>query len=70
MPDPPFTGLLADRYGARPVVIGAGLLYAAGLGLAAIGLFNILGTWICCLAGARWQKWRVLTVIDLARPPP
>lgn len=51
-------------------MIGAGLLYAAGLGLAAIGLFNILGTWICGLAGARWQKWRVLTVIDLARPPP
>src|ERR1700758_2794749 len=29
----PFVGALADRYGARPVLIGTSLLYAAGLAL-------------------------------------
>ncbi|MEW6690152.1 MAG: MFS transporter [Pseudomonadota bacterium] len=29
----PFVGALADRYGARPVVIGTALVYAAGLAL-------------------------------------
>src|ERR1700704_3481530 len=32
----PFAGLLADRYGARPVVLVCGLLYVAGLALAAM----------------------------------
>ena len=36
-PAQPFARLLADRYGARPVLIGAGLLYVAGLGQAAAG---------------------------------
>ncbi len=27
----PFVGALADRYGPRPVLIGTGLMYAAGL---------------------------------------
>src|SRR5712692_3251973 len=31
----PFVGALADRYGARPVLIGTALLYAAGLVLMA-----------------------------------
>src|SRR4026207_1726368 len=29
----PVVGALADRYGARPVVFGTALIYAAGLGL-------------------------------------
>src|SRR3954462_6257129 len=29
----PFVGALADRYGARPVLIGTALIYAAGLAL-------------------------------------
>src|SRR6266566_9918792 len=29
----PFVGALADRYGARPVLIGTALTYAAGLAL-------------------------------------
>src|SRR5262245_29360933 len=32
----PFAGLLADRWGARPVVAAAGCCYALGLGLAAL----------------------------------
>lgn len=27
----PFTGMIADRFGARPVIVAGGLLYAAGL---------------------------------------
>ncbi len=50
------------------VLIDGGLDLSAGAAvLAAIGLFNILGTWVCGLAGARWQKSRVLTVVYLAR---
>ena len=53
----PFAGLLADRYGARPVVIGAGLLYAAGLGLAATatnGTMFTLGLGLLCGIGVGW----------------
>lgn len=32
----PFTGALADRYGARPVIVVGGLLYTAGLALMSI----------------------------------
>src|SRR5258708_29594003 len=31
----PIAGLLADRYGARPVVLVCGLIYVAGLAMAA-----------------------------------
>src|SRR5215204_1261014 len=32
----PVAGLLADRHGARPVVIAGGALYAAGMAVAAL----------------------------------
>lgn len=42
----PFTGILADRYGAKPIVIGGAVLYASGLWIMSVvagqGLF-ILG---------------------------
>jgi predicted MFS family arabinose efflux permease len=50
------------------LLIDGGLGLSAGAAvLAAIGLFNILGTWGCGLAGARWRKSRVLTVVYIAR---
>jgi predicted MFS family arabinose efflux permease len=40
----PFVGALADRHGARPVVVGCAVIYAAGLGLMALAgrLFGAL----------------------------
>jgi predicted MFS family arabinose efflux permease len=46
----PFVGMLADRYGARPVAVGGVLIYAAGLGLMMIAksaLLLTLGAGIC-----------------------
>jgi predicted MFS family arabinose efflux permease len=47
----PFVGALADRHGARRVVVGGALLYALGLGLAAmsqssLGLLTALGLFV------------------------
>jgi predicted MFS family arabinose efflux permease len=68
----PLAGLLADRYGARPVVIGAGLLYAAGLGLAAIawdGLAFTLGYGLLCGIGQAGTAFAVaLAVIGRSAP--
>jgi MFS family permease len=34
----PFVGMLGDRYGARPVLIGSAIVYTAGLLLMAAGI--------------------------------
>jgi predicted MFS family arabinose efflux permease len=50
------------------ILVDGGLNMAAGATvLAAIGLFNIGGTYLAGLAGGRWLKTRVLVVIYLAR---
>jgi predicted MFS family arabinose efflux permease len=46
----PFVGMIADRYGARPVAVGGVLIYAAGLGLMLVAksaLLLTLGAGIC-----------------------
>ncbi len=46
----PFVGILADRYGARPVMVGGVLVYAVGLGLSVVAtssLLLMLGWGIC-----------------------
>jgi len=46
----PFVGMIADRYGARPVAVSGVLIYAAGLGLmmiASSALLLTLGAGIC-----------------------
>jgi predicted MFS family arabinose efflux permease len=68
----PFAGLLADRYGARPVIIGAGFLYAAGLAMAALasdGLSFTLGLGLLCGLGQAGTAFAVaLAVIGRAAP--
>jgi predicted MFS family arabinose efflux permease len=52
-----------------PIILidqGLGLSTGAAV-LAAIGAFNILGTWLAGLAGGRWRKTRVLAALYLAR---
>jgi predicted MFS family arabinose efflux permease len=46
----PFVGMLADRYGARPVMVGGVLVYAAGLALSVVATsatLLMLGWGIC-----------------------
>ncbi|MBM3549215.1 MAG: MFS transporter [Alphaproteobacteria bacterium] len=68
----PFAGLLGDRYGARPVVIGAGLLYAAGLamaGLASDSMTFTLGLGLLCGLGQAGTAFAVaLAVIGRTAP--
>jgi predicted MFS family arabinose efflux permease len=50
------------------ILIDGGLGASTGAAvLAAIGAFNILGTWLAGLAGGRWLKTRVLAALYLAR---
>ncbi len=68
----PLAGLLGDRFGARPVVLGCGLLYAAGLAIAAMApnaaVFTLgLGV-ICGLAQSGTSFAVVLAVIGRAAP--
>ena len=50
------------------ILSDGGLGLAAGATvLAAIGIFNIAGTYLCGLAGSRWPKTRVLAVLYLLR---
>jgi predicted MFS family arabinose efflux permease len=50
------------------IVADSGLAPALGAGvLAAIGAFNILGTYLAGLAGARWRKKYVLSWLYVAR---
>jgi predicted MFS family arabinose efflux permease len=68
----PFAGLLADRYGARPVVLCCGLLYLAGIGLAAMapgGLVFMLGLGLLAGLGQSGTAHAVvLAVIGRAAP--
>jgi predicted MFS family arabinose efflux permease len=68
----PFAGLLGDRFGARPVVLGCGLLYAVGLAIAAMApnaaVFTLgLGA-VCGLAQSGTSFAVVLAVIGRAAP--
>jgi predicted MFS family arabinose efflux permease len=50
------------------ILIDGGLPLATGAAvLAAIGAFNILGTWLAGLAGGHWRKTHVLAALYLAR---
>jgi predicted MFS family arabinose efflux permease len=68
----PLAGALADRHGARPVAFACGLLYAAGLGLAAAAgsvPVVILGLGVCCGLGQAGTTYAVvLAVIGRSAP--
>jgi predicted MFS family arabinose efflux permease len=68
----PVVGALADRYGARPVVFGTALIYAAGLGLmivsrGAVGL-DIAG-FLCGIGIAGTGFGVLIGVVARATPP-
>jgi predicted MFS family arabinose efflux permease len=68
----PVVGALADRYGARPVVFGTALIYAAGLGLmivsrSAVGL-DIAG-FLCGIGIAGTGFGVLIGVVARATPP-
>jgi predicted MFS family arabinose efflux permease len=68
----PVVGALADRYGARPVVFGTALVYAAGLGLmivsrGAVGL-DIAG-FLCGIGIAGTGFGVLIGVVARATPP-
>src|SRR5688572_590837 len=68
----PVVGALADRYGARPVVFGTALFYAAGLGLmivsrGALGL-DIAG-FLCGIGIAGTGFGVLIGVVARATPP-
>ena len=68
----PVVGALADRYGARPVVLGTALVYAAGLGLmivsrGALGL-DIAG-FLCGIGIAGTGFGVLIGVVARATPP-
>jgi len=68
----PVVGALADRYGARPVVFGTALVYAAGLGLmivsrSAVGL-DIAG-FLCGIGIAGTGFGVLIGVVARATPP-
>ncbi|MEA3195576.1 MAG: hypothetical protein QOD26_3909 [Betaproteobacteria bacterium] len=68
----PVIGALADRYGARPVVFGTALVYAAGLGLmivskGAVGL-DIAG-FLCGIGIAGTGFGVLIGVVARATPP-
>jgi predicted MFS family arabinose efflux permease len=69
----PFAGLLADRYGARPVIIVCGLFYVAGMALAALapnGFVFALGLGVLCGLGQSGTSFAVvLAIIGRAAPP-
>ena len=68
----PFTGLLADRHGARPVTMVCGALYLAGLALAAMApnaIVFALGLGVRCGLGQSGTAFAVvLAVIGRAAP--
>jgi predicted MFS family arabinose efflux permease len=68
----PFAGLLADRYGARPVIIVCGLFYVAGMALAAMapnGFVFALGLGVLCGLGQSGTSFAVvLAIIGRAAP--
>src|SRR5262245_26305749 len=68
----PIAGLIADRYGARPVVIAGAVLYAAGMALAATAhdsLTFTLGLGVLCGLGQSGTAFAVvLAVIGRAAP--
>src|SRR5580765_584560 len=68
----PVVGALADKYGARPVVFGTALIYAAGLGLmivsrGAVGL-DIAG-FLCGIGIAGTGFGVLIGVVARATPP-
>ena len=68
----PVVGALADRYGARPVVFGTALIYAAGLGLmivsrGAVGLD--LAGFLCGIGIAGTGFGVLIGVVARATPP-
>jgi predicted MFS family arabinose efflux permease len=68
----PVVGALADRYGARPVVFGTALVYAAGLGLmivsrGAVGLD--LAGFLCGIGIAGTGFGVLIGVVARATPP-
>jgi predicted MFS family arabinose efflux permease len=69
----PFAGLLADRYGARPIVIVGALLYLAGMLVAAAapdGIVFALGLGVLGGLGQSGTAFAVvLAVIGRAAPP-
>lgn len=69
----PFAGAAADRWGAGPVVAAGGLLYALGLGLAAVvpsGLMLVLGMGVLVGVGISCTSFGVvMTAIGRAAPP-
>jgi MFS family permease len=68
----PVAGLLADRHGARPVVIAGGALYAAGMAVAALapnGVAFTLGLGVLCGLGQSGTAFAdVLAVIGRVAP--
>jgi MFS family permease len=68
----PIAGLIADRYGARPVVIAGAVLYAAGMALAATAHDSVaftLGLGVLCGLGQSGTAFAViLAVIGRAAP--
>jgi predicted MFS family arabinose efflux permease len=68
----PIAGLLADRYGARPVIIVCGLFYVAGMALAALapnGFVFALGLGVLCGLGQSGTSFAVvLAIIGRAAP--
>ena len=69
----PFTGLLADRHGARPVTMVCGALYLAGLAVAAFApnaTVFALGLGVLCGLGQSGTAFAVvLAVVGRAAPP-
>ena len=68
----PVVGALADRYGARPVVFGTAVIYAAGLGLmivsrGAVGLD--IGGFLCGIGIAGTGFGVLIGVVARATPP-
>jgi predicted MFS family arabinose efflux permease len=68
----PFAGLLADRHGARPVVVAGAILYALGMTVAALaadGFTFTLGLGVLCGLGQSGTAFAViLAVIGRAAP--
>ncbi len=68
----PVAGFLADRHGARPVVIVGGILYAVGMAVAALapsGLVFTLGLGVLCGLGQSGTAFAVvLAVIGRVAP--
>jgi predicted MFS family arabinose efflux permease len=68
----PIAGLVADRHGARPVVVAGGILYAIGVGMAALaqgGFAFTFGLGVLCGLGQSGTAFAViLAVIGRAAP--